>query len=91
MNFWQRCRSGGDTDTREVKLTSSTEGRNVEFKQVVGNRRSIRYYKPYQPVEKDKIQTILEAARLQCQHGNAGLVRKAVVVTKGETDDAIRE
>ena len=63
----------------------------MEFKQVVGNRRSIRYYKPYQPVEKEKIQTILEAARLQCQHGNAGLVRKAVVVTKGETDDAIRE
>ena len=63
----------------------------MEFKQVVGNRRSIRYYKPYQPVEKDKIQTILEAARLQCQHGNAGLIRKAVVVTKGETDDAVRE
>ena len=63
----------------------------MEFKQVVGNRRSIRYYKPYQPVEKEKIQTILEAARLQCQHGNAGLVRKAVVVTKGETDDGVRE
>ena len=63
----------------------------MEFKQVVGNRRSIRYYKPYQPVEKEKVQTILEAARLQCQHGNAGLVRKAVVVTKGETDDAVRE
>ncbi len=63
----------------------------MEFKEVVGRRRSIRYYKPYQPVEKHKVQTILEAARLQCQHGNAGLVRKAVVVTKGETDDAIRE
>ncbi|MCA1719193.1 MAG: nitroreductase family protein [Actinobacteria bacterium] len=63
----------------------------MEFKQAVGNRRSIRYYQPYRPVEKDKLQTILEAARLQCQHGNAGLVRKAVVVTRGETDDAIRE
>lgn len=63
----------------------------MEFKQAVGNRRSIRYYKPYRPVEKEKIQTILEAARLQCQHGNAVLVRKAVVVTKDETDDAVRE
>lgn len=63
----------------------------MEFKQAVGDRRSIRFYKPYRPVEKDKVQTILEAARLQCQHGNAGLVRKAVVVTKDETDDAIRE
>ena len=63
----------------------------MEFQEVVGTRRSIRYYKPYQPVEKEKIQTILQAARLQCQHGNAGLIRKAVVVTKGETDDAVRE
>jgi nitroreductase len=63
----------------------------MEFKQAVGNRRSIRYYRPYQPVEKDKIQTILEAARLQTQHGNAQLVRKAVVVTRGETPDDVRE
>ncbi len=37
----------------------------MEFKHVVGNRRSIRYYLPYRPVEKSKIQTILQAARLQ--------------------------
>jgi nitroreductase len=63
----------------------------MEFKQAVGNRRSIRYYLPYRPVEKEKIQTILEAARLQSQHGNAQEIRKAVVVTKGETPDDVRE
>src|SRR5882762_5365047 len=62
----------------------------MEFKETVGTRRTIRYFQPYRPVEKDKIQKILEAARLQSQHGNAQLVRKAVVVTKGETPDDIR-
>ena len=63
----------------------------MEFKQAVGARRTIRYFQPYRPVEKAKIQKILEAARLQSQHGNVQLVRKAVVITKGETPDEIRE
>jgi nitroreductase len=63
----------------------------MEFKQAVGLRRSIRYYQPYRPVEKEKVQVILEAARLQSQHGNASDIRKAVVVTKGETPDDKRE
>jgi nitroreductase len=62
----------------------------MEFKEAVGTRRTIRYFQPYRPVEKAKIQKILEAARLQSQHGNAQLVRKAVVVTKGETPDDVR-
>ena len=28
----------------------------MEYKQVVGLRRSIRYYQPYRPVEREKIQ-----------------------------------
>lgn len=36
----------------------------MEFKEVVGRRRSIRYFLPWRPVERDKVQTILEAARL---------------------------
>jgi nitroreductase len=62
----------------------------MEFKEAVGTRRTIRYFQPHRPVEKAKIQKILEAARLQSQHGNAQLVRKAVVVTKGETPDDVR-
>jgi nitroreductase len=69
---------------------SSHAGATVQsgltFKQAVGNRRSIRFFKPYQPVEKAKVQKILEAARLQSQHGNACLIRKAVVVHRDETD-----
>lgn len=61
----------------------------LTFKQAVGNRRSIRFFRPYQPVEKAKVQKILEAARLQSQHGNASLIRKAVVVYRDETDPEI--
>ena len=32
----------------------------MEFKAVIGRRRSIRYFVPYRPVEREKIQTILE-------------------------------
>lgn len=68
----------------KVAGTSSSLG--LTFKEAVGQRRSIRYYKPWQPVERDKVQKILEAARLQSCHGNAGQIRKAVVVYRDETD-----
>lgn len=63
----------------------------MEFRKVVGARRSTRYYKPWQPVEKEKIQVILQAARLQSNHGNASDIRKAIVVTRGETPDDVRD
>jgi nitroreductase len=62
----------------------------MEFKEAVGTRRTVRSFQADRPVEPAKIQKILEAARLQSQHGNAQLVRKAVVVTKGETSDETR-
>lgn len=61
----------------------------MDFKQVVGDRRAIRYYKPYRPVEKEKIQVILEAVRLQSTQANTHELRKAIVLTRGETPDAI--
>ncbi|HEX6359602.1 nitroreductase family protein [Actinophytocola sp.] len=56
----------------------------MEFKKAVGSRRSIRYYQSWRPVEQGKVQKVLEAARLQSQHGNAQLIRKAVVVVRDE-------
>jgi len=67
-----------------VAGTSSSLG--LTFKEAVGQRRSIRYYKPWQPVERQKVQKVLEAARLQSCHGNAGQIRKAVVVYRDETE-----
>jgi nitroreductase len=71
--------------------TAPSSSLGLTFKQAVGRRRSIRYYKSWQPVEREKIQKILEAGRQQSCHGNAGQVRKAVVVHRDETDPEVFE
>ena len=42
----------------------------MELKEVIGRRRSIRFLRPYKPVERAKIQKMLEAARLASFWGN---------------------
>jgi nitroreductase len=59
----------------------------MELKEVIGRRRSIRFFKPWQPVEREKIQTVLEAARLSSRAMNADLA-KAIVVRRDELSDA---
>jgi nitroreductase len=51
----------------------------MEFKEVVGRRRSIRFFDPDRPVEREKIQTILETARLASCAVNAQWLRAIVV------------
>jgi nitroreductase len=53
----------------------------MEFKQVIGNRRSIRFFEPDRPVEREKIQKMLEAARLASCAVNAHWA-KAIVVER---------
>ncbi len=54
----------------------------MEFKEAVGKRRSIRHYSR-RPVEMEKIQIILEAARLAPCASNLNILR-AVVVDRGK-------
>ena len=51
----------------------------MEFKEVIGRRRSIRFFEPKKPVEREKIQTVLEAARLSSCAVNAHWLRAIVV------------
>ena len=51
----------------------------MEFKEVVGRRRSIRFFEPDRPVEREKIQTILEAGRLASCAVNAHWLRAIVI------------
>ena len=51
----------------------------MEFKEVIGRRRSIRFFEPDKPVEREKIQTILEAARLASCAVNAHWLRAIVI------------
>ena len=64
----------------------------MELREVIGRRRSIRYMRPYQPVEREKIQRMLEAARLASHWGNVGGLRAVVVerhTAPPETIDAL--
>jgi nitroreductase len=62
----------------------------MEFKQVVGNRRTIRFFDPNQTVEPEKIQVMLEAANRSSRAVNADFV-KAIVCYRDELTDEVRE
>lgn len=62
----------------------------MEFNRLVGTRRSIRYFQTWKPVEKDKVQRILEATRWTTCPGNIQPWR-AVVVYRDELDKDDRE
>ena len=51
----------------------------MELKEVIGRRRSIRFYLPHRPVEREKIQKMLEAARRASCVGNVNNARGIVI------------
>jgi nitroreductase len=51
----------------------------MEFKQVLGRRRTIRFFLPHRPVERSKIQKMLEAARRASCVGNVNNTRAIVI------------
>ncbi len=62
----------------------------MEFKEVVGRRRSIRFFDPDRPVEREKIQKMLEAARLASCAVNAHWARAIVGFRDDLTEDQLR-
>ncbi len=61
--------------------------KNMELRRAIGDRRSIRFLLPHRPVELEKIQCMLEAARLASHWGNIGSLRALVI----ERDKASKE
>ena len=51
----------------------------MELREVIGRRRSIRFLRPYKPVERVKIQKMLEAARLASFWGNVQALHAVVI------------
>ena len=51
----------------------------MELREVLGRRRSIRFVRPYQSVEPEKIQRMFEAARLASHWGNVQSLRAVAV------------
>ena len=61
----------------------------MELRQVIGRRRSIRFLLPYKPVEPEKIQRMLEAARLASHWGNVQSLRAVVVFKDSAPQEVI--
>jgi len=51
----------------------------MELKEAIGRRRSMRFLRPYKPVEREKIQKMLEAARLASFWGNVQALGAVVI------------
>ncbi|MFQ5665556.1 MAG: nitroreductase family protein [Candidatus Binatia bacterium] len=51
----------------------------MELRETIGRRRSIRFLLPYKPVERNKIQRMLEAATLSSFWGNVRALRAVVI------------
>lgn len=51
----------------------------MELKEAIGRRRSMRFLRPYKPVEREKIQRMLEAARLASFWGNVQALGAVVI------------
>jgi nitroreductase len=51
----------------------------MELKEIIGRRRSIRFYLPHRPVEREKVQKMLEAARRASCVGNVNNARGVVI------------
>jgi nitroreductase len=62
----------------------------MEFKEVIGRRRSIRFFDPDRPVERSKIQKMLEAARLSSCAVNAHWLRAVVGFRDDLTEDQLK-
>lgn len=51
----------------------------MELREVIGRRRSTRFLRPYKPVEREKLQKMLEAARLASFWGNVQALSAVVI------------
>ncbi|MBW2272662.1 MAG: nitroreductase family protein [Deltaproteobacteria bacterium] len=61
----------------------------MELREVIGNRRSIRYLDPDKPVEIEKIQRMLEAARIASHFGNNSSIQALVVHRESATEEQV--
>ena len=60
----------------------------MELKEVIGRRRTIRFFLPHRPVERAKVQKMLEAARRASCAGNVMNVR-AIVIWRDQAPEKI--
>ena len=62
----------------------------MELKEILGRRRTIRFYLPYRPVEREKIQKMLEAARRASCVGTVNATH-AIVIWKDKASPELMQ
>jgi nitroreductase len=62
----------------------------MEVKEVLGRRRTIRFFLPFRPVERAKVQKMLEAARRASCVGNVNNTR-AIIIWKDQTSPELMQ
>lgn len=62
----------------------------MELKEAIGRRRTIRLFLPYRPVEREKVQKMLEAARRASCAGNVMNVRAIVIWREKATPEVLK-
>lgn len=62
----------------------------MELKEVLGRRRSIRFFLPFRPVERSKVQKMLEAARRASCVGNVNSARAIVIWKEQASEELLR-
>ena len=60
----------------------------MDVQEAIGSRRTYRYLLPHKPVEREKVQKMLEAARIASFWGNVQAL-KAVVVERATATQAV--
>ena len=61
----------------------------MELREVLGRRRSIRFVRPYKPVEPEKIQMMFEAARIASHWGNVQSLGAVAVHKESASEEVI--
>ncbi len=61
----------------------------MELREVIGRRRSIRFLKPYKPVEPEKVQVMFEAARIASHWGNVQSLRGIAIFKDSAAKDLL--
>jgi nitroreductase len=62
----------------------------MELKEAIGRRRSTRFLRPYRPVEREKLQKMLEAARLASFWGNVQALSAVVIERASAPPDVVK-
>ncbi len=63
----------------------------MELKETIGNRRTVRYYLPFKPVERKKIEKMLEAARRASCVGNVNNTKGIVIWREQASADVMKK